>query len=173
MTSVNVKSVIECSRINRNMIHKTRVRKCVRWKLFLILVIFPISTYFLSNVNLITNDIGVNAQKVDCTEGYLCDFFSRFPHLPFSRLHTQNQGYIRTLDYMIHKDKDVYPHRHHSSNLIHDDNYYKKELSEIRQSPLYRVASSPIFPNPLYTTGRNYEPKVSIDIHSLEDYLRY
>ena len=42
-------------------------------------------------------------QKIDCSSGFLCDFFSKFPHLPFTRLHPNNAGYIRTLDYLIHK----------------------------------------------------------------------
>ena len=161
MSSVNMNSVMECARINKNVLRKKQLRHCVRLKSFLITVIVQILTFVLCDVCLITNDLGVKAQKIDCAEGYLCDFFNRFPHLPFSKLHTQNLGYIRTLDYMISKDKDVHPHRHYSSNPVNDDNYYKKELSEIRKAPLYKVATSPIFP-PVFkhTTGRNYEPKV-------------
>ena len=46
----------------------------------------------------------VSGQQIDCSSGFLCDFFSRFPHLPFAKLHPNNAGYIRTLDYMIQKD---------------------------------------------------------------------
>ena len=45
-------------------------------------------------------------QKIDCSSGFLCDFFSKFPHLPFTRLHPNNAGYIRTLDYLIHKESN-------------------------------------------------------------------
>ena len=46
----------------------------------------------------------VQGQKIDCSSGFLCDFFSKFPHLPFTRLNSNNAGYLRTLDYMITKE---------------------------------------------------------------------
>ena len=105
------------------------------------------------------NNFVVRAQKIDCTSGYLCDFFNRFPHLPFSQ--TDNSGYIRTLDYMISKDKDVVPRTYYSTNAVKSDNYYKSELSEIRKSPLYRVATpSNAVPAKKKSTGGKYEPKV-------------
>ena len=158
MSSANVISAMKITRNNKSVLEK---RNGTRLKLFLTSCYSAILLYFVCVIGRKNNNLGVNAQKVDCTEGYLCDFFSRFPHLPFSKLHAQNQGYIRTLDYMIHKDKDVYPVRHYSTNSIHDDNYYKKELSEIRSAPLYREASSPIFPVFKHSNGRKYEPKVS------------
>ena len=155
---------MKITRNNKNVLEK---RNGVHLNSFISFVAY-IFIYFLCVITFKYNYLSVNAQKVDCTEGYLCDFFSRFPHLPFSRLHTQNLGYIRTLDYMIHKDKDVHPHRHYSTNYINDDNYYKKELSEIRSAPLYRVASSPIYhPIIKHSTGRNYEPKVSLTKHKI------
>ena len=119
---------------------------------------YSVLALFLFNLCL-QNNFVVRAQKIDCTSGYLCDFFNRFPHLPFSQ--TDNSGYIRTLDYMISKDKDVVPRTYYSTNAVKSDNYYKNELSEIRKSPLYRVASpSNTVPAIKKPVGRKYEPKV-------------
>ena len=75
---------------------------------------------------------GVASQRIDCTSGFLCDFFSRFPHLPFSRLHPKNAGYIRTLDYMISQDADVIPRQYSPATAKEYENYYQTELSEMR-----------------------------------------
>ena len=121
---------------------------------------YSVLVFFLFIICL-RNNFVVRAQKIDCTSGYLCDFFNRFPHLPFSQ--TDNSGYIRTLDYMISKDKDVVPRTYYSTNAVKSDNYYKSELSEIRKSPLYRVATpSNAVPAKKKSTGRKYEPKVCI-----------
>ena len=46
--------------------------------------------------------------EVHCDdEGFLDDFFSRFPHLPFTQIHPEaeaNGGYFKTL-YSMHKNK--------------------------------------------------------------------
>jgi len=119
---------------------------------------YSVLVFFLFIICL-RNNFVVRAQKIDCTSGYLCDFFNRFPHLPFSQ--TDNSGYIRTLDYMISKDKDVVPRTYYSTNAVKSDNYYKSELSEIRKSPLYRVATpSNAVPAKKKSTGGKYEPKV-------------
>ena len=96
----------------------------------------------------------VSSQKIDCTSGFLCDFFKRFPHLPFTQLHPNNAGYIRTLDYMISKEGDVTPHPPYYLPATDTgiDNYYQTELSEIRKQPLYSPTST--------INGRHYEPQV-------------
>ena len=105
---------------------------------------------------------GVAAQRIDCSSGFLCDFFSRFPHLPFSRLHPNNAGYIRTLDYMISKDADVIPHQYSPATAEGYENYYQTELSEMRKTPMVKVGTLPKFPVVQSTIGRKYEPKVNI-----------
>ena len=82
--------------------------------------------------------------------------FSRFPHLPFSRLHPKNSGYIRTLDYMISQDADVIPRQYSPATAKEYENYYQTELSEMRESPI------PKFPAVQSAIGRKYEPKVII-----------
>ena len=99
---------------------------------------------------------GVASQRIDCTSGFLCDFFSRFPHLPFSRLHPKNSGYIRTLDYMISQDADVIPSQYSPATAKKYENYYQTELSEMRKSPI------PKFPAVQSDIARKYEPKVNI-----------
>ena len=137
-------------------------KKFNRLKLFTTFLVVYIFSSLLCESGFLTNNVGVTAQHIDCTAGYLCDFFRRFPHLPFSRLHSENLGYIRTLDYMISKDKDVVPHQHYSTNSAHTDNYYKNELSEIRTTPLLRIPASSNPPIYRPSNGRKYEPKVNI-----------
>jgi hypothetical protein len=50
--------------------------------------------------------VGVGDVRGD-DEGFLDDFFSRFPHLPFTQIHPEaeaNGGYFKTL-YSMHKNK--------------------------------------------------------------------
>ena len=124
------------------------------------LFVVTLATIF-GNLDRRQNDVGVQAQTIDCSAGFLCDFFRRFPHLPFSRLHPQNSGYIRTLDYMISKDKDVVPHQHYSASAKNNENYYQQELLEIRNKPLHRIVAPSNFPVNKPSTGRKYEPKVT------------
>ena len=109
------------------------------------------------------NSLSVEAQEIDCTAGFLCDFFRRFPHLPFSKLHPQNSGFIRTLDYMISKDKDVVPKIHYPASVEDHANYYQRELSEIRDTPLIRIVTASDLPTVTQQSiGRNYKSKVNV-----------
>ena len=71
-------------------------KSCVRIQCVIIAFIFLVCSNYPN---------AVQGQKIDCSSGFLCDFFSKFPHLPFTRLNSNNAGYLRTLDYMITKER--------------------------------------------------------------------
>ena len=139
-----------------------RQNQLILLRLFAKFLIVYILTATIFDIDPDPNCLGVEAQEIDCTAGFLCDFFRRFPHLPFSRLHPQNTGFIRTLDYMISKDKDVVPHQYRPGTVQSNENYYQQELSEIRDTPLVRIVASTNLPVTQKSIGRNYEPKVNI-----------
>jgi len=68
----------------------------IRWILVVVVVV----------VAVVDDVVGVDDAHGD-DEGFLDDFFSRFPHLPFTQIHPgaeANGGYFKTL-YSMHKSK--------------------------------------------------------------------
>ena len=146
--------------------NKPRKQLSTSFRLLATCFIVHIIQTTLCDLGYLSSSFNVNAQKIDCSEGYLCDFFRRFPHLPFSKPESENLGYIRTLNYMISKDRDVVPHQYYSANSHNHQNYYRKELSEIRETPL-RIPTPANFLSLKESNGRKYEPKVHTDIKKL------